>query len=143
MREKRPVYNGYQEAYMRGEELKNKYFGCLYCEGRHHDTITNLSIPAYMVASGVKTEKTYRVFSKDYFCKVMKSETDGEVCFFCYDGPFEMDGIADLIIKEEDCICPDCGAPLEIKRGRYGEFLSCSQYPQCKYSTKWKIVENK
>ncbi len=30
--------------------------------------------------------------------------------------------------------CPDCGKPLVIKFGRFGEFISCSNYPECKYS---------
>jgi DNA topoisomerase-1 len=30
--------------------------------------------------------------------------------------------------------CPDCGSPLVIKTGRFGEFISCSNYPECKYS---------
>lgn len=30
--------------------------------------------------------------------------------------------------------CPDCGRPLVIKSGRFGEFISCSNYPECKYS---------
>jgi DNA topoisomerase I len=30
--------------------------------------------------------------------------------------------------------CPECGSPLVIKQGRFGEFISCSNYPTCKYS---------
>ncbi|HLJ69376.1 MAG TPA: type I DNA topoisomerase [Chloroflexota bacterium] len=30
--------------------------------------------------------------------------------------------------------CPECGRPLVIKQGRFGEFISCSNYPECKYS---------
>jgi DNA topoisomerase-1 len=30
--------------------------------------------------------------------------------------------------------CPDCGEQLVIKHGRFGEFISCSNYPECKYS---------
>jgi DNA topoisomerase-1 len=30
--------------------------------------------------------------------------------------------------------CPDCGHPLVIKTGRFGEFISCSNYPTCTYS---------
>ncbi|HCF99890.1 MAG TPA: type I DNA topoisomerase [Chloroflexi bacterium] len=30
--------------------------------------------------------------------------------------------------------CPECGLPLVIKTGRFGEFISCSNYPECKYS---------
>jgi DNA topoisomerase-1 len=29
--------------------------------------------------------------------------------------------------------CPQCGAQLMKRRGRFGEFLSCTNYPDCKY----------
>lgn len=32
--------------------------------------------------------------------------------------------------------CPDCGNPLVIRTGRYGEFIACSNYPDCKYVKK-------
>lgn len=30
-------------------------------------------------------------------------------------------------------ICPECGNELVIRKGRYGEFTACSNYPSCKY----------
>lgn len=36
--------------------------------------------------------------------------------------------------------CPNCGHPLVIRRGRYGEFVACSNFPECKYI---KAEENK
>lgn len=32
----------------------------------------------------------------------------------------------------EDISCDKCGKPMVVKKGRYGEFLSCSGYPECK-----------
>jgi len=29
--------------------------------------------------------------------------------------------------------CPNCGGPLVIRKGKYGEFTACSNYPKCKY----------
>jgi DNA topoisomerase I len=34
--------------------------------------------------------------------------------------------------RPSDQICPTCGSPMVIKRGRFGEFLACSRYPDCK-----------
>ncbi len=28
--------------------------------------------------------------------------------------------------------CPTCGGPMVVKRGRFGQFLACQQYPECK-----------
>ena len=39
--------------------------------------------------------------------------------------------------------CPDCGSPLVKRKGKYGEFVACSNYPECKYIKKeeTKVVE--
>ena len=29
--------------------------------------------------------------------------------------------------------CPNCGNPLVKRKGKYGEFVACSNYPECKY----------
>lgn len=35
--------------------------------------------------------------------------------------------------------CPECGNPLVIRTGRYGEFVACSNYPECKYIKKEEV----
>jgi len=34
--------------------------------------------------------------------------------------------------RETDEKCPTCGSPMIIRRGRFGEFMACSKYPECK-----------
>ena len=29
-------------------------------------------------------------------------------------------------------VCPDCGAAMKLRSGRYGEFFGCSTYPACR-----------
>ena len=36
--------------------------------------------------------------------------------------------------------CPECGKPLVLRQGAYGEFVSCSGYPKCKY-VKQNLIE--
>jgi DNA topoisomerase-1 len=36
--------------------------------------------------------------------------------------------------KETDEICPECGKGVVEKWGRFGKFLACSGYPECKYT---------
>ena len=45
--------------------------------------------------------------------------------------------------EETGEICPECGKPLVIRHGKYGEFVACSNYPECKYIKKeeQKVVE--
>lgn len=33
---------------------------------------------------------------------------------------------------QEHKLCPNCGSPMVIKKGRYGPFWACSKYPECK-----------
>ena len=43
-------------------------------------------------------------------------------------------------LKENHCddrICPKCGGKLVERKGKYGEFLGCSNYPRCKYT--WNL----
>jgi DNA topoisomerase-1 len=37
-------------------------------------------------------------------------------------------------LGDSDEKCPDCGKTLVFKLGKYGKFLSCSGYPECKYA---------
>jgi len=34
--------------------------------------------------------------------------------------------------EETDEVCPECGKPMAIKLGRYGKFMACTGYPECK-----------
>ena len=38
----------------------------------------------------------------------------------------------DQRIIEEAGLCEKCGRPFEIKIGRFGRFLACTGYPDCK-----------
>jgi len=33
--------------------------------------------------------------------------------------------------------CPECGAPLIVRWGRYGKFIGCSNFPTCRYTEPW------
>ncbi len=45
------------------------------------------------------------------------------------------DGTVKIVPKEEittDQVCDKCGSPMVVKTGRFGKFIACSAYPQCK-----------
>jgi len=63
---------------------------------------------------------------------------------------FEQTGSGEIKIKEKEPLpahsqdvgtCPECGKPLVMKRGRFGPFLGCSGYPDCKYLKSLKKKE--
>lgn len=35
-----------------------------------------------------------------------------------------------------DRVCPECGGQLELKRSKFGKFVACTNYPECKYTDK-------
>jgi DNA topoisomerase-1 len=40
--------------------------------------------------------------------------------------------VAPAAAETTDKVCAKCGKPMVLKRGRYGDFLACSGYPDCK-----------
>ena len=44
--------------------------------------------------------------------------------------------LADEITEEK---CPKCGKPMAIKSGRFGKFLACTGYPECKSTKPYQI----
>ncbi|MCF0106445.1 MAG: type I DNA topoisomerase [Holdemanella sp.] len=42
----------------------------------------------------------------------------------------EMDAIKP---KKVGRVCPECGSELVLRKGKYGEFVACENYPTCKY----------
>jgi DNA topoisomerase-1 len=46
--------------------------------------------------------------------------------------PEEAAQIRELEEKTKDEHCPLCGKPMKVRRGRFGFFLGCSNYPTCK-----------
>ncbi|MBN2231509.1 MAG: type I DNA topoisomerase [Deltaproteobacteria bacterium] len=42
----------------------------------------------------------------------------------------------ELTAEERDKlgVCPECGSPLTVRTGRFGRFIACSRYPECRYT---------
>lgn len=57
----------------------------------------------------------------------------------------EADSASKLMYKEKDQgtgrKCPKCGHELVIKQSKYGEFIGCSNYPECDYREKEENLE--
>ena len=57
------------------------------------------------------------------------------------DGKENIKSLKVVIPTGEDC--PECGEPLVKRKGRYGEFISCSTFPKCKYTKNLGKTEKK
>ena len=42
-----------------------------------------------------------------------------------------------VAVEELDEKCPDCGNTLVLRMGRYGKFVACSTFPDCKYTRQY------
>lgn len=142
MNEKKPVYNGYEEHYATGAELSTFFAGEYLTTGRHHSTALGLSIPDYLWFLKIEEQKTYRLFLNRFFCRLMDGDTDRLISFF---GHTVLDDVRCSSRPEDIQIhkyCPNCGAPMQFREGKYGEFLGCSKYPACRYTTKIPVLGN-
>jgi len=138
---KKPVYNGYEERYVTVSELKTLLQDCYYSTGRHHSTVLGITIPEYLEFLSPDDSQQYRIFINEHFCRIMDVETDHLISFFGYT-KLENVKICNHPKTALPKICPKCGMPMEFKNGRYGEFLGCSNYPNCKFTAKIWIIGN-
>lgn len=82
---KMEVYNGYDEYFMTGLEIKERFKGCYETFGRHHEMISSKQIDFDGKHRKVKDDVMYRVFIKEgFFVKIMDAETDKQKHFFGY-----------------------------------------------------------
>lgn len=56
---------------------------------------------------------------KDFYTPFMKTVEDAK------------ENMGHVQVKSDE-VCPNCGLPMVVKNGRYGQFLGCSGYPECK-----------
>jgi len=60
-------------------------------------------------------------------------------------GPFEkelaeaQEAMPEMKVEPEllDRLCPESGHPLMVRHGRYGKFIGCSDFPNCRYTEPW------
>lgn len=52
----------------------------------------------------------------------------------------KMPKIYPILLEEK---CPNCGSPLVMRNGKYGEFQACSAFPKCRYIKPKEIEETK
>ncbi|KAB2954406.1 type I DNA topoisomerase [Heliorestis acidaminivorans] len=43
-------------------------------------------------------------------------------------------GSIELTVEVSDQVCENCGAQMIVKQGRFGKFLACPRFPECRYT---------
>jgi DNA topoisomerase-1 len=94
----------------------------------------------------VDTEFTARLEAS--LDKIAEGEMEWRPLMEAFYGPFHATLTAEeqTMTKEDEAevsgeICDKCGKPMTIKRGRFGKFLACTGYPECKNTKPMKGEE--
>ena len=114
----RGFYDGFSKSVIRAEEE---------IEGRKVEIPTDIECDKCEASMVIREGRYGQFLSCPRYpeCKSAKNFTRGE------DGEIIVGKKTDPEICD-DIECDKCGAPMVIKEGRYGQFLSCSKYPDCK-----------
>ena len=61
-------------------------------------------------------------------------KTDPNSCTFTKENPIDLPDLdsADLQETSQEEYCENCGRTMVLKRGRFGQFMACTGYPDCK-----------
>ncbi|NQT04799.1 MAG: type I DNA topoisomerase, partial [Dehalococcoidia bacterium] len=99
---------------------------------QHFADILNIKFTAGMedeLDNIVKKNRNWVSVVQDFYTPFDKDLTDA----------FQRVERVKLPVELVDETCPKCGKPLAIKMGRYGKFLACSGYPECKYTQSYQL----
>jgi DNA topoisomerase-1 len=68
-----------------------------------------------------------------YACSAY-DKSDPNSCTFTKENPIDLPDLdsADLQETTQEEYCENCGRPMVLKRGRFGQFMACTGYPDCK-----------
>ncbi len=61
-------------------------------------------------------------------------KTDPNSCTFTKENPIDLPDLDSADVQEttQEEYCENCGRPMVLKRGRFGQFMACTGYPDCK-----------
>jgi DNA topoisomerase I len=68
-----------------------------------------------------------------FACSSYKKD-DPESCTFTKENPIDLPDLdsADIQETSQEEYCENCGRVMVLKRGRFGQFMACTGYPECK-----------
>jgi len=127
------------------DEVEYSHIGWTDLVRKYYDQLQDL-----ITKVDIKTEKQSFVQDSGLVCEVCKEgkmlikRSKGGEFLACSNYPkcknsksFTRDQDGKIVISLPTTLdekCPQCGNPLMLRTGKYGEFIACSTYPKCKYS---------
>ncbi|HZR30473.1 MAG TPA: type I DNA topoisomerase [Terriglobales bacterium] len=69
-----------------------------------------------------------------FFACSSYDKEDPNTCTFTKENPIDLPDLdtADVQGTAQEEYCENCGRPMVLKRGRFGQFMACTGYPDCK-----------
>jgi DNA topoisomerase-1 len=69
-----------------------------------------------------------------FFACTTYDKKDPNSCSFTKENPINLTDLdqAEMQGTTEEEFCENCGKPMVLKRGRFGQFMACTGYPECK-----------
>jgi DNA topoisomerase-1 len=69
-----------------------------------------------------------------FFACSTYDKKDPNSCTFTKENPIDLPDLdtAEMPETQEEEYCENCGRPMVLKRGRFGQFMACTGYPECK-----------
>ncbi|HEV7903786.1 MAG TPA: type I DNA topoisomerase [Pyrinomonadaceae bacterium] len=110
-------------------------------EGRFHPTALGTTVNDLLVASfGDLFNESYTARMEEELDEIGEGKLKWTTALHEFYGKFAKDlKIAEVEMKKKkveaiptDEICENCGSGMVIKFGRFGQFLACSNYPECR-----------
>ena len=70
---------------------------------------------------------------------------DPNSCTFTKENPINLTDLdeAEISSNNEEEFCENCGRPMVLKRGRFGTFMACTGYPECKTTRRLDSAQKK
>ena len=123
------------------ETIKARQYAVIK-EKKFHPTTLGRTVSELLVShfgDWVNTDFTAQM--EEQLDSIEGSQANWQAVLAEFWGPFEQTlqkatgEMADVHIQPEATgeECPECGQPLVIRTGRFGEFVGCSAYPECRY----------
>jgi DNA topoisomerase-1 len=78
-----------------------------------------------------------------YACSTYDKD-DPNTCTFTKENPIDLPDLdsADMQETSQEEYCENCGRPMVLKRGRFGQFMACTGYPDCKTTRRLDQAKN-
>jgi DNA topoisomerase-1 len=69
-----------------------------------------------------------------FFACSAYDKKDPNSCTFTKENPIDLPDLdtAEMPETQEEEYCENCGRPMVLKRGRFGQFMACTGYPECR-----------